>query len=143
MNPTVTLLVGLPGSGKYDLAKKMADVDYKATIINCPKTYDDLEQYSKWNNSLIICDPMLCHYKIKKAAHLVLDKLWPDHTPNWMYFENNRKVCLHNLEYERSPEENIRLLNYLQPNYAIPTYVRQYKVWTTLDRHAWMIFRPL
>ncbi|MFA5071335.1 MAG: hypothetical protein WC511_03080 [Candidatus Pacearchaeota archaeon] len=107
----VIFIVGLPGSGKTFLGKRLQDAFNSAGIKNLfiddastkdqikivlglmksGETFKDLA----FDNTefLIITDPMLCH----KQAQEVAKESFHGVTQTWVYFENNPEQCVKNI----------------------------------------------
>lgn len=90
------MIVGLPGSGKTTLAKKInGDNGNKYHIIDDPKNFEtDVMPYL--DRDVIITDPYLCFKNFRVAAIKRIESINPDIKIDWLFFENDPEKCLEN-----------------------------------------------
>lgn len=87
----ITLIIGLPGSGKTYLASKMTGY-----IIDDIKSITQLINTSQ---DIVISDVNFCDDKILQKSISMLGKRYPTHTISCIYFENNPEKCRQNVIY--------------------------------------------
>ncbi len=93
----VTLIVGLPGSGKSYLANTMVQEDPTLFLIDDMIEEGDLQKAKTFiqnGQSGIITDPQLCLDQVRSAAEKAIQS-WGG-SVQFIFFENNPKACLHN-----------------------------------------------
>lgn len=111
---SITLLVGLPGSGKRELADTLKAGLDNVVIINEPRHFSDLTRYP--GKDLIIADSYLCLKEVQQNAAEVIKILWPGTEPTWIFFQNNLGKCRLNATGRGS----VALAEYLSARYSIP-----------------------
>jgi len=79
------MVVGLPGSGKTELAKQIAQSTGRQ-LIDDPTDMDFLE---KSDGNIVIADPFFCETHIRELALQVLAESFPDAELEVIFFENN------------------------------------------------------
>jgi adenylate kinase family enzyme len=80
----ILFIVGLPGSGKSTLSKKInKDNDGKYLIIDDPKNFE-LDIQPHLDRDLIITDPQLCFEKNRKKAEERIKSISPDVEIDWI-----------------------------------------------------------
>jgi len=93
---SVIFIVGLPASGKTTLANKINDENggiYK--IVDDPKNFNlDIKPYLGGN--MIITDPNLCREDNRENAIKMISSVDMNIKIDWIFFENNPKLCLVN-----------------------------------------------
>jgi GTPase SAR1 family protein len=93
----ILFIVGLPGSGKTTLAKKInRENSNKYRIIDDPSDLDK-QVLPYINDDLIICDPALCFPKNREMATKYVNEHNPNVKIDWIYFENDPESCLANV----------------------------------------------
>jgi predicted kinase len=95
MNYKVTVIVGLPGSGKSHYINEHADKD--TMIVDDPKHISELPD--KLTSNLIIADCHLCKPKSREALNNILDIRYPKAEIEYIFFENNPDQCLKNVKH--------------------------------------------
>jgi len=134
--PKVTLIVGLPGSGKTHLAESLGRISncYRPTIVVDDPIYENMpaiEEAIKTGKSLIITDPHFCVTKTRNDAKTQLET-WGAEV-EMTFFENNPEACLVNVKFRddgRAVESFIKILSSL---YEPPTEVWKCKIWQPGD----------
>lgn len=114
--PKITVLVGLPGSGKSYYIKQNSDS--KTIIVDDPKNANELPD--KLTSDLIIADCHLCREKTRESLNKILQIRYPKAEINYVFFENNPEQCLKNVKFRndgRFVEPTIK--NYSK-EYSIP-----------------------
>jgi adenylate kinase family enzyme len=115
----IIFIVGLPGSGKSTLSKKInKDNDGKYRIIDDPKNLD-IEVLPYINDDLIISDPNLCFKKNREEAEKFIKENSPNAKIDWIYFENDPESCLLNSEVR-----NRALINSLKPKIKVDGFIK-------------------
>lgn len=91
----ITLITGLPGSGKTFYSKTLSGfiIDDFSNIEGTVK--DILSQAPK--GDIIITDPWLIIGENRQSAELKIKEVYPDCKIEWIFFENNPKQCCKNL----------------------------------------------
>lgn len=117
----ITIIIGLPGSGKSELAKTLPGILY-----DDPKTPEELEAIKLWHSQgfdIVITDPHLCLPEVEKRARLH----FPDAT--YIYFQNDPVQCIINARGRegKEVEQFIKLLTqyYNPPSDALPVYRKE------------------
>jgi len=92
----ILMIVGLPGSGKSFLSKRInKDNNNNYHIIDDPKNFEkDIAPYL--NEDLIITDPYLCFENFRKLAIKKIHSINPDIKIDWIFFKNDPDKCLEN-----------------------------------------------
>jgi hypothetical protein len=117
----ITLLVGLPGSGKKALAERMwIETARWALWISEPRVREELPLEYR-NRDMIIDDSLLCHPVVRAHATKLINETWPDAEINWIYFEADIINCIKNVDRDT---EKLKLLNDLYVDYSIPLNAR-------------------
>lgn len=118
----IIFIVGLPGSGKTELAKRInQDNDGQYTIIDDPKNFDtDIKPYL--DRSLIITDPTLCFEKNRNNAIKFIKNVNPNIKLDWMFFENDPTSCLSNINRrgDKNEKKVESFIKNLSQYYTIP-----------------------
>jgi len=125
----ILFIVGLPGSGKSTLSKKInKDNDGKYLIIDDPKNFE-LDIQPHLDRDLIITDPQLCFEKNRKKAEERIKSISKEAKVDWIYFENDPESCLINAEVRNranqisfKPVKNVKtFIENFSKYYTIPT----------------------
>ncbi len=111
MNIKMTIIIGLPGSGKTELAKK---ISYGEIILddlyiiakNAKKNpIEILEENLKLQSDMIITDPVLCY---EKNLEILIRFLLKKKTINqFIIFEKDFDTCHHNIINREDQNANI------------------------------------
>ena len=128
----ITLIVGLPGSGKTHLAKTIAketDADlFDDTSLNRNVFMELIESDDKRNK--IITDQSLCSESARSFCIKLLSKLFPSHEMEWIYFENNPEKCHNNVRSRQDESRHVdNLIDFLSKSYTIPNDVKPLSIW--------------
>lgn len=102
----ITLLIGLPGSGKttlgnffienYKGAGKALFIDDIGIKTNDAKSYlSNLDKEIEW---LIISDVYFCKKEVLTQAKELLNSLYPNIEIEVLFFENSPEKCLYNIK---------------------------------------------
>jgi adenylate kinase family enzyme len=123
----ITVLVGLPGSGKTTLGEQLASSD--GIFLDDVSVSGGLEIIKKaivagWEK-IIISDVFLCEPLQQIHAAQWLEKNASKYTVNWIFFENSPEQCQRNV-IQRMAKGDLRkveeLIRHLSKVYAVPDY---------------------
>ncbi len=127
---TVTLIVGLPGSGKSYLGGALAKD--KGLLLDDPKDKQQLIFYLNKCDFVVVCDPWFCMEKQRLACVNLLKKLYPGIVINFIYFENDLEACKINLQ-RRKDEGDARVIEkdllLFHKHYSVPLEVETKSVY--------------
>lgn len=92
MDKSIILIVGLPGSGKTYLANQLSNEN---------RIFDDITSLDELssNDNFVITDVNFCDKNILSVAIDKLNKLFPYHSVEIIYFENDPDKCRNNVIY--------------------------------------------
>lgn len=144
INPTtaiakITLLVGLPGSGKSTLGNILAkesdsyfldDISNQTSDINL--FFADFFQTHQNIQHLIVSDVYFCYEKTLKKAQDILNNHFPNAIIDVIYFENSYQKCLNNINYRISLGDDRKVLEFLfhtSKIYNIPSHIQPVSIW--------------
>lgn len=130
----VTVIVGMPGSGKTHLGKEMVNQQPSNTAFldDLGTITDNAELFlfdwakkpiNKNITHLIISDVYLCFENVRNPALNIIQSLFKEADLNVVYFENNMARCLKNIEdrKKKGDKRNVEgLLDMLKNNYIPP-----------------------
>lgn len=153
INPTtaiakITLLVGLPGSGKSTLGNILAkesdsyfldDISNQTSDINL--FFADFFQTHQNIQHLIVSDVYFCYEKTLKKAQDILNNHFPNAIIDVIYFENSYQKCLNNINYRISLGDDRKVLEFLSntsKTYTIPSHIQPVSIW----QHPTNQFKP-
>lgn len=116
MKYTITLLVGLPGSGKsHYIANSSTPYTH---IIDDPRSKSELPE--KLEGDMIIADCHLCREKTRETLNNIIAEMYPDASTHYVFFENNPKQCLKNVAYRNDGRVVEPTINNYSRVYNIP-----------------------
>ena len=113
-NKRITVIVGLPGSGKTHLGQHLVSQTGGMFIDDVDKS-GGLEAVSKAINSgvahLVLSDPNLCEKVNQKNARSFLNfnARTKGYNVSWIYFENNVEKCRNNVVHRATNGDNRRV----------------------------------
>ena len=112
----VTLLVGLPGSGKTTLGKELEAQG--ATFIDDISIVGlkPLREAMKQVEYVVVADTFLCRLQEREAARRHLY----DCEVEWVFFENAPEKCLRNVDKRADGRKVTELVKRLSEEYVIP-----------------------
>lgn len=122
----ITVIIGLPGSGKSHLGRTMSANSGKPFFDDC------LTDFGVWDKVLasvangidcIIADPGLCiDYVKRRALNEIVDTSNSTNSFHFIYFANEPEVCARNLKDRKDGREvSARFAKDLSKWYTIPT----------------------
>lgn len=95
---SITVIIGLPGSGKTTLALKMVD-DKTFLIDDFSLNKELVNDFLKTGlNRLVITDPRLCSTTKKRAETVLKTYLGDNIFISWIAFENDVESCWKNVQ---------------------------------------------
>lgn len=115
----ISLIVGLPGSGKTTLCNKMKGL----VIDDISKCTNNIPSYLRkiaTTDHLIISDVYFCLEKTRKDALKVIEKLFPNSEIEWIFFENSPDKCSRNVKRRDDKRKVDGLIKTLTKVYKIP-----------------------
>lgn len=129
----IIFIIGLPCSGKSWLANKLSS----SIIPNIP-IIDDFDCLNKnfilsLKNGYIFTHPWLCIPRIFNEEIIWVNNNFDNPVLEFIYFENNSKKCLTNLEYrmKNGDRRNVELsIKALTSQYIIPQNITPLPIWT-------------
>jgi hypothetical protein len=124
----ITIIIGLPGSGKSHLLEKEFS-DQKYTVVDDPMQSSDIP--SDFPEHLVIADCRLCRDSIMTAFHNFIEKKFGDVQINKIYFENNPEQCLRNVAYRNDGRLVHATIEHMSKTYHVPDDARVIPVFDT------------
>ena len=141
MSPRLTMICGLPGSGKShwieqhekEFARVIPDF-FKNALFNCSdggrkfwrgRSYPELIVDLRSGRQCCIADVILCRAEARDSAEKVLREAVPGIEITWLAFENKPELCERNVKYDherkgRNLEHRLQTIRELAPAYSIP-----------------------
>lgn len=147
----VSIIVGLPGSGKtceFNALKRTAsglcEDDFLLEVLDNAGVlrevrFNDSIHYKKLVTDLkkgkhcVISDIIFCDTWIRHEVEVILTADVPDLSIEWIFFENAPRKCSANAKRrgrEETLKRELKLIRYLSKKYVIPRGVKPLKVWT-------------
>lgn len=128
MPKQITLLIGLPGSGKSDyISKNFNKGEY--TVVDDPRKAGDIPL--EFDNHLIIADCHLCREQSMNGFKSFAEKNFPDIPINYIYFENNPEQCFKNAAFRNDGRIVEPTIRHMSKTYTIPEGVTAIPVFNT------------
>jgi len=130
---TVSFIVGLPGSGKTtyikERIKRTEEIifdDFKANALGDSDNFQSSQYYEELIDSLksskncLISDIDFCRTDAREEAIICLNERVPVIKIEWLYFENNPKKCMFNIENRaKSPSRDVETEKKLVEKYSL------------------------
>lgn len=128
MQKQITLLIGLPGSGKSDyISKNFTQGEY--TVVDDPRKSVDIPLV--FDNHLIIADCHLCREQSMTGFKSFAEKNFPNIPINYIYFENNPEQCLKNAAFRNDGRIVEPTIRHMSKTYVIPEGITPIPVFNT------------
>jgi predicted kinase len=126
MHYKITLIVGLPGSGKTTLANSM--MNSESFLIDDPSREEKpfVKALESGRSEIIICDPLLTITKKEVVISFLLKKFGEDIDITWIYYENDPVAAWKNHEARNKVDYrniNKEMFDHMSKKYVIPTDV--------------------
>lgn len=123
MRYKITLIVGLPGSGKTTLANSMMTLD--SFLIDDPSREDMpfKNALESGKSHIIICDPLLTLTCSEVVIKFLIKKFGEDIDINWLYFDNDPVAAWNNHEARNKKvyrDINKAFFDHMSEKYIIP-----------------------
>jgi len=143
-NPTITFVVGLPGSGKSTWIERQAQGtdalvihDFKAGSHNDDPAFQssrhlpELKAAVESGRNSFIADIDFCRSASRMEADLFLTKAFPGVKVKWMFFEKNVAACQANVrrDIDRRVHARLAKIAEFEPQYQIPQGATVVPVW--------------
>lgn len=119
----VTLIIGLPASGKTTLANQLVQCSLQpAVCVDDAKEqhFSEIQQAIKDGKDIYITDPHLCYEYNLKAAKEKLEQ-WGATQIECIYFENNPEACLQNVKRRNDGRNVEEFIRHASSKYKPPT----------------------
>lgn len=119
---TVTLIVGLPGSGKSCLLST-----YEGLLLDDPRQIEEIKRVIG-QPKIVIADSYLCLEHNRKSA----EQLFAGYQIDWIFFENDPFACKENVKARMLKGDQRKvfgLIDILSPKYQIPPHGIIKPVW--------------
>lgn len=112
MSKKITVIIGLPGSGKTTLGKQICEKTGQ-TLIDDPKSLKDILHT---DGNIVVTDPFLCQPCTREQVLLIASDHFPDCEQEIIFFENNPAQASKNAQ-ERADRSVSGLIAYLTKVY--------------------------
>jgi predicted kinase len=144
MTGKVTIIVGLPGSGKSHLIRKLRKratgecvEDFMAFSYDDSRRFTDSKHYPKLIRDLrkgrhsIIADIFFCDTALRDEAERVIQRDSPKSEIEWIYFENDPKTCRKNAVRRNRVivDHDLVMIGRLATKYFFPEGISPIPVW--------------
>jgi predicted kinase len=124
----ITIIVGLPGSGKSHLGRRMVEGDEDAIFLDDLSVIGGIDELQRTISVLgpdhiVIADAFLCRSHDRAKAREWLRGNAPGCEVEWVYFENDPSKCRANVLRRNSGGDARQvdgLIGALSPIYAVP-----------------------
>ena len=130
MSSKIIVIVGLPGSGKTYLGKKLTEDTGFEFLDDVTKTQmGRLKALLDEGKSCIVSDPNLVIEPIRKSAAEYLAK-FPNLEIEWIFFENNPKQCMNNVTRRNDGRKVFGFIEAFSKKYVVPDGAKVVKVYS-------------
>lgn len=122
---TITLVIGLPGSGKTYLVNQMTGY-----------VIDDItgiEQLIQTDSDIVISDVNFCDPRVLNACISMLTARYPKHSFSFIYFENAPDKCRKNVAYRNDGRNVEGTISRFEKIYNPPLDARI--IWVDNNKH--------
>ncbi len=117
----VTLIAGLPGSGKTSLALAMASEDPGGShVLDDPDRICLLDAVPPRTRHLLVVHPAFCSPAARDRVEREVLARFPDAELAWIFFENEPRACLANAEARADGRRVAADVAAISRGYAIP-----------------------
>ena len=126
----VILIVGLPGSGKTHLARKLVQ-NQGLKLFDDIDSLDQLFCALKNQESCIITDPNLCDPSIRAKALKILKENFEELTLEWIFFKNDPESCRKNVAFRNDGRDVEATIKRFSKVYEVPEGVQSLDIWNS------------
>jgi hypothetical protein len=126
----ITVLVGLPGSGKTTYGESLGGCFVDDTSILGLKLV--VLAIQEQNPNIVVSDVQLCKASTRELAKQWFEACAPGYEIKWVYFENDPIQCLANVELRKADGDDRKvedLIQILSKEYTVGTDGEVRKVW--------------
>lgn len=86
------MIIGLPGSGKTELAKQISK-ETGQTVVDDPESVEDV---LLTDGNIVLSDPFLCQEETRNGVSLLMQQRFPELEQEEIFFENDPKQAKEN-----------------------------------------------
>lgn len=126
----VLMIVGMPGSGKTHLARKVGGVGF--LVIDDIKSLDPLRLALEAMRNVAVTDVNFCDERVRDKALRWLNENFPRATVDWWFFENDAAKCRANVA-RRKAEGDARevggTIRRFEKTYKVPEGFTANPIW--------------
>ena len=119
----ITLIVGMPGSGKTYLAYRLDD---NAIVIDDIRSQNELPPPCE---HLVITDVNFCDQTIRDKSVAILNERYGNPHIDFVFFENDAEKCRKNVLYRNDGRNVEGTIRRLAPIYQIPQGYKPRTIW--------------
>jgi hypothetical protein len=89
----ITLIVGLPGSGKSMLAQEIASRTPGTVVVDDPQAINCLDSIPRDAPGAVVTHPAFCRAKARDLVKQEILRRFPDADLEWVFFANDGDQC--------------------------------------------------